>query len=126
MGEKSRLRQALSKWADSGDQHARDLRESSALVFSVRADRTLRFDVQVRVEAPAAPGGVRIWRRSVRAEPGWRRVAVPFAELKTYDKLGGEPDLARVRGLYVHVDAAHLAPGSSGTLWLDDYGLGRR
>ena len=30
MGEKSRLRQALSKWADSGDQHARDLRESLA------------------------------------------------------------------------------------------------
>jgi hypothetical protein len=30
VGEKSRLRQALSKWADSGDQHARDLRESLA------------------------------------------------------------------------------------------------
>jgi hypothetical protein len=107
------------------DWGARDLRESAALVFSVRADRMFRFDVQLRVDAPAAPGGVRIWRRSVRAEPGWRRVAVPFAELKTYDKLGGRPDLARVRGLYVHVDAAHLAPGSSGTLWLDDYGLGR-
>jgi hypothetical protein len=30
VAEKSRLRQALSKWADSGDQHARDLRESLA------------------------------------------------------------------------------------------------
>ena len=26
MAEKSRLRQALSRWADSGDQHQRDLR----------------------------------------------------------------------------------------------------
>ena len=30
MGEKSRLRQALSKWADSGEAHQRDLRESLA------------------------------------------------------------------------------------------------
>ncbi len=28
MGDKSRLRQALSKWADSADQHQRDLRQS--------------------------------------------------------------------------------------------------
>ena len=28
MAEKSRLRQALSKWADSADQHQRDLRQS--------------------------------------------------------------------------------------------------
>ena len=28
VAEKSRLRQALSKWADSSDQHQRDLRES--------------------------------------------------------------------------------------------------
>ena len=28
MGEKGRLRQALSKWADSADQHQRDLRQS--------------------------------------------------------------------------------------------------
>lgn len=28
MGEKSRLRQALSKWADSTDQHQRDLRQT--------------------------------------------------------------------------------------------------
>ena len=28
MGEKSRLRQALSKWADTADQHQRDLRQT--------------------------------------------------------------------------------------------------
>ncbi|GAB3039255.1 hypothetical protein GCM10011376_33460 [Nocardioides flavus (ex Wang et al. 2016)] len=30
MGEKSRLRQALSRWADSSEAHQRDLRESRA------------------------------------------------------------------------------------------------
>lgn len=30
MAEKSRLRQALSKWADSSDQHQRDLRQAHA------------------------------------------------------------------------------------------------
>jgi hypothetical protein len=107
------------------DWGPRDLSGVSALVFSVRAERTLRFDVQVRVASAEAPEGVRIWRHSVRAGTAWRRVAVPLAALKTYDGLGGGPDLSQVRGVYFHVDEAHLAPGSSGTLWLDDYGSGR-
>jgi hypothetical protein len=106
------------------DWGPRDLSGGQALVFSVRADRTFRFDVQVRVASPSAPEGVRIWRQSVRAGTAWRRVAVPFAALKTYDHRGGKPDLSQVRGVYFHVDEAHLAPGSSGTLWLDEYGSG--
>lgn len=35
MPEKSRLRQALSRWADSGDQHQRDLRVEHASTKSV-------------------------------------------------------------------------------------------
>ena len=35
MAEKSRLRQALSKWADSSDQHKRDLRETYTSTESV-------------------------------------------------------------------------------------------
>ena len=35
MGEKSRLRQALSKWADSGEAHQRDLRLSYTVEESV-------------------------------------------------------------------------------------------
>jgi hypothetical protein len=107
------------------DWGPRDLSGHSALLFTVRADRPFRFDVQVHVADGAAPGGVRIWRRSVRAGSGWRRVAVPFAALETYDGLGGRPDRSQVRGVYFHVDEAHLAPGSSGTLWFDDYGTGR-
>lgn len=119
LGPGPRTHTSLCDWGP------RDFSGRSALVFSVRADRTFRFDVQLRIEDAAAPAGVRIWRRSVRADTAWRRVAVPFATLKTYDRLGGRPDLSRVRGLYFHVDEAHLAPGSSGTLWLDDYGTGR-
>jgi hypothetical protein len=107
------------------DWGPRDLSGGQALVFSVRADRTFRFDVQVRVASAAVPEGVRIWRQSVRAGTSWRRVAVPLATLKTYDRRGGGPDLSQVRGVYFHIDEAHLDPGSSGTLWLDDYGSGR-
>ena len=35
MGEKGRLRQALSKWADSGEAHQRDLRLSYTVEESV-------------------------------------------------------------------------------------------
>lgn len=103
----------------------RDLSARSGLVFGVRADRRYRFDVQVRVDDPAAPEQVRIWRRSVRAEPEPRTVAIRFADLKTYDRAGGRPDLTRVRGIFFHVDEAHLAPGSAGTLWIEDVWLAR-
>jgi hypothetical protein len=102
---------------------AQDLSSASALVFRVRADRPLRFDLQVRADEPGPPARMRIWRRSVRAEAGWRTAVVPFASLKTYDHGGGSPALGRVRGLYVHLDEAMLPRGSTGTLWIDDLGL---
>lgn len=105
------------------DFEPRDLSPYRLLVLRVRADRRMRFDVQVRTADRAAPGGVRIWRRSVRAETGWRRAVVPLPTLKTYDHRGGRPDLAHVVGIHVHVDEAMLRPGSRGTLWIDDVGL---
>jgi hypothetical protein len=85
----------------------------------------MRFDVQVRTADATSPGGVRIWRRSVRAESDWRSVTLPLAALETYDRRGGRPSLADTRGIYFHVDEAMLAPGSHGTLWIGDLGLGR-
>lgn len=107
------------------DYAPRDLSDARGLVFRVRADRRFRFDVQLRVADASTPEGVRIWRHSVRAEPTWRTLAVPFADLKTYDQRAGRPELARARGIYFHVDEAQLAPGSAGTLWIDDVGLAR-
>jgi hypothetical protein len=98
----------------------RDLAAAQALAFRVRADRRLRFDVQVRVADATAAPGVRVFRRSVRAETEWRRTGVGLHDLKSYDALARVPDLAQVTGLYFHIDAAHLAAGSTGTLWIDD------
>lgn len=103
----------------------RDLSAWSGLVLGVRADRRFRFDVQMRVEDSAAPGGVRIWRRSVRAEPEPRRVTIRFADLGSYDHAAPRLDLARVRGIFLHLDEAHLVPGSSGTLWIEGVWLAR-
>ena len=48
MGDKSRLRQALSKWADTADQHQRDLRQSHATEEAVSiADAPEREPVTV-------------------------------------------------------------------------------
>jgi hypothetical protein len=95
----------------------RDLTGASALTFRVRGDRRFRFDVQVR----ATHGNeLRIFRRSVRAESAWRTTGVLLHELRSYDRAAGVPDLARVAGVYFHVDAAHLPRGAAGTLWIDD------
>jgi hypothetical protein len=102
------------------DWTLRDLSDRRGLRFRVRAQADLRFDVQVRVLEEGAPGGVRIWRHSVRARPAWANAVVPFDRLKTYDARGGRPDLARVRGIYFQIDDSHLPPGSAGSLWIDD------
>lgn len=120
-----RLGAGPATYASVCDWGRRDLSSHAGLAFRVRADRRFRFDVQVRVADAGAKDGVRIWRRSVRAETVWRTVAVPFASLESYDRRGGAPALDHTRGLYFHVDEAHLVPGSRGTLWIDDVGLAR-
>ncbi|PYQ52512.1 MAG: hypothetical protein DMF78_11100 [Acidobacteria bacterium] len=102
-----------------------DLSRAAALALRVRGDRPLRFDLQVRTAWPGHTPPLRTWRRSVRAEPEWTDVALALDTLKTYDHEPGAPDLAHVVGLYVHVDESNLAPGSSGTLWIDDLALVR-
>jgi hypothetical protein len=98
---------------------ARDVARGSGIAFRARASARFRADVQVRTQGPH---GVVIWRRSVRLDPGWRDVYVPFAALRTWDPAGGRPDLSRVVGVYVELEALHLAPGSRGTIWIDDWG----
>lgn len=105
------------------DWRRRDLSGRRAVRLRLRAHDVHRIDLQVRVEEPAAPGGVRIFRRSLRVSPEWRELDVPLASLETYDHRPGGPRLDRVVGLYLHVDAAHRPPGSRGTLWLDHVGL---
>ena len=69
-----------------------------------------------------APEGVVIWRRSVLLDPWWRDVYVPFEALRTWRAAGRRPDLTRVVGVYVELEALHLPPGTRGTIWLDDWG----
>ena len=107
------------------DWEARDLRGAAAVTFRVRADRRRRFDFQVRTADADAPGGVRIFRCSVRAETEWRRTGVRLDALRSYDDRAGAPDLARVAGLYFLVEPAHLVRGGRGTLWIDDVAVAR-
>jgi hypothetical protein len=58
-----------------------------------------------------------------RTSREWRRVAVPFARLRSIDpKSDGRLDLDRVRALVFVVDEASVTPASQGTIWLDEIG----
>ena len=107
-------------YASLADYRARDLSSASGLALRVRARERVRIDLQVRARAGDE---TRIWRRSVLAGPEWSQVYVPFAALRTYDPRGGRPDLARVVGVYLYVETAHLPPDRGGTVWIDDLGL---
>ncbi len=114
LGETAPTHASLALW------QPQSFAAGDTLVLRVRGDRRFRFDVQVRTHEPGGAPPVRIWRRSVRAEPEWREAAVPLALLTTYDGRPGPPRLADVVGVYVHVDEAHLPPGARGTLWVAD------
>jgi hypothetical protein len=106
------------------DWTRRDLSGRSGLVFSVRADREYRMWVQVRDENKAAEDGTEWWFQSVRTSSEWRRIAVPFARLRsTNASTDGHLDLDKVRALVFIVDRGSVKPGTRGTIWLDDVGV---
>ncbi len=102
----------------------RDLSGRSGLVFSVRADGVYRMWVQVRDENAAAEDGTEWWFQSVRTSTEWRRMAVPFARLRsTNARTDGRLDLDKVRAIVFIVDRGSVKPGTHGTIWLDDLGV---
>jgi hypothetical protein len=102
----------------------RDLRGRSGLVFSVRADGVYRMWVQVRDENREAEDGTEWWFQSVRTSKEWRRVAVPFAGLRsTSRKTDGRLDLDKVRAIVFVVDRGSVKPRTHGTIWLDHLGV---
>jgi hypothetical protein len=113
LGQGPRTYASVSDWAP------RDLSGASGLAFRARASARFRADVQLRT---GGPQGIVAWRRSVLLDPAWRDVYVPFAALRTWDRSGTRPDLAHVVGVYVEVERLHVAPGSRGTIWIDDWG----
>ena len=103
----------------------RDLTGRTGLVFSIRADGVYRIWVQVRDENPAsADGGTEWWFASVRTAPEWRRVAVPFASLRSINpNTDRRLDLDKVRALVFVLDRGSVRAGTDGTIWLDEVGL---
>src|SRR5205814_1779963 len=73
-------------WCALVSREPRDLTGGHGLVFSIRADGEYRVWVQVRDANPAsATEGNEWWFASVRATRDWRRLAVPFARLRSLD-----------------------------------------
>jgi hypothetical protein len=102
----------------------RDLSRKGGLSFRMRADGTYRMWVQVRDENPAsADDGTEWWFTSVKTSPGWRDIALPFAELRSINpRTDGQLDLDVVRSIVFAIDKGAMPPGSEGVIWIDDVG----
>ena len=107
------------------NQQGRDLTGRTGLVFSIKGDGVYRIWVQVRDDNPfSADDGMEYWFASVRTSTEWRRVAVPFAGLRSINKkTDGHLDLDKVRALVFVLDRGAEKPGSQGTIWIDDVGV---
>ena len=107
------------------DGRPRDLTGRTGLVFSIRGDGTYRIWVEVRDENPAsADEGTEWWFASVKTSPEWRRVAIPFARLRSINpKTDGKLDLDKVRALVFVLDKGSVKPGTKGRIWIDEVGI---
>lgn len=99
------------------------------LAFSVRADRPLRVDVQIRTPTPL-PGdadtalGER-WHRSVYADAAARDVVIPLDDLRprgpTNEKL---PDPSAIDSLLFVIDTVNTPVGTGGRIYISDLRFG--
>jgi hypothetical protein len=103
----------------------RDLRGRTGLLVSVKADGVYRLWVQVRDRNPAsADDGMEWWFTSLRTSTAWRRIAVPFASLRSVNpKTDGRLDLDKVAMVVFVLDQGAVKPGAQGRIWLADLGL---
>jgi hypothetical protein len=111
-------------WCALVSREPRDLAGAQGLVFAIRGDRPYRIWIQVRDANPAsADEGTEWWFASVRAEPEWRRVAVPFARMRSLNpKTDGRLDLDKVRQLVFVLDQGAVKPGTEGAIWVGALG----
>jgi hypothetical protein len=106
------------------DRTPRDLAGRKGLALAIRGDGVYRVWLQVRDANPASKdGGTEWWFASLKTSPEWRRVAVPFARLRSINpKTDGRLDLDKVRELVFVLDKGSVKPGTAGTIWIDDLG----
>jgi hypothetical protein len=107
------------------NEQDRDLTGRSGLVFGIKGDGVYRIWVQVRdFNSASADDKLEYWFASVRTPTDWRRVAVPFARLRSINKnTDGRLDLDKVRALVFVIDRGAEKPGSQGKIWIDDVGV---
>jgi hypothetical protein len=111
-------------WCALASRAPRDLSGRSGLAFDVRADGVYRIWVQVRDRNPAsADDATEWWFASVRTTAQWRRVAVPFASLRSINpRSDGRLDRDQVVGIVFVLDRGSMKPGTQGTIWLAGLG----
>lgn len=89
--------------------------------FTVRADRSTRFSVQLRL-----PGrGDQRWRRSIFADATPRTIVAHLQEFQPVDRItSNRPIVAHLRTVLFVVDTLNSRPSTRGTIWLSDVSLG--
>ena len=112
-------------WCALVSREPRDLAGKRGLTFAIRSDGDYRLWAQVRDENPgSSPDGTEAWSDSVRSSRKWRRVTVPFADMRSPNEhTDGRLDLDKVRMLVLTVDPGSVKPGTTGTIWIDDFAV---
>jgi hypothetical protein len=108
---------AKNVWAAIAHTLERPIGERGVLEITARASRPLRVSVQLRVDSTDAD--LR-WRHSIYLDPTPRTVQIPVSEMRSVTRSVPADRLAAARGVLVVIDRTNTAPGTSGTIWLED------
>jgi hypothetical protein len=114
-------------WCALVNRQERDLSGYSGLRFRVRGDGEYGLWVQVRDLNPAsADDGLEWWLAAARTSPEWREVRLPFSRFRTINpRTDGRLDPGQTRALVFVLDGASVKVGTSGTIWIADFGVYR-
>ena len=94
------------------------------VAFTARADRPMRVSLQLRL--PGGKDGER-WRQSVYLDEQPRQITVRLRDLTPVGvTTTRRPFVAPIQGLLFVVDTVNTKPGSAGTVWISNIGIGAR
>ena len=102
-----------------------DLSAYEGLVLSLKADGVYRLALVLRDPNPRAPQDLEWWSAPLKTSAEWRKLAVPFSDLRSRHPRAtdGRLDLDALEAVLLIIDTTSMPPGAAGTLWLDDVGL---
>jgi hypothetical protein len=99
-----------------------DLSAYRGLVLNVKSSKRLRYWLEFRTGK--SQGQEETWRRhSFLAEPGWKKIVIPFSRFHPYLGKKQKADMSAVQSLFLGINNQSAYEGTAGVLEIEGFGV---